>query len=128
MRQVTWTPRDHPLEVVAVCGFDAVAAGLRAVAAVRSRPGAPFRVAEADDAVVLLGHEKDLPWLDGVTYLGWEGEVLVPTTLVPTPPADLVRPLLARGSDLIVLVPGHVLVSRMPWHPADPALLERRVS
>ena len=55
----------------------------------RLRAGAGLRVAFGPEWTLVVG--DDLPWADGVTYLGWDDGLLVPTTLAPSTPAGLLR-------------------------------------
>lgn len=61
---------------------------------------------------------ENLPWLDGVTYLGWDGEALTPTTMRAAPSAELWRAALGPG-ELVVLLPEQILTAPMPEGPAD---------
>jgi len=85
--------------------------------------GAELRAAADTDCVVALGDPRDLPWVDGVTYLGWDSGLLVPTMLAPWPPAPLIRESLGIELELVVLLRDRVLVSPIPVRPADPAAL-----
>jgi hypothetical protein len=85
----------------------------RAVAEGVSR-GVDLDVHAGDGYLLALGSEEDLPWVDGATWLGRDGSLLVPTTLTPLPDAGLVSRAIARrlgpGSAWIVLLPDRVLV------------------
>jgi hypothetical protein len=89
--------------------------------------GAEVRVSAGGSWLLVLGATEDLPWAEGVTYLGWDAGVLVPTTVACDPPADLVhRAVASRLSDaerLVVLLGLDVLVTELPARPADPAQL-----
>ncbi|MYS82693.1 hypothetical protein GTZ85_21405 [Streptomyces sp. SID5474] len=61
---------------------------------------------------------ENLPWLDAVTYLGWDGEALTPTTMRPEPSAELWRAAIGPD-DLVVLLPERILTAPMPVGPAD---------
>jgi hypothetical protein len=98
---VTWTPRDVPLAPRAVAAVGEVSralgrrlamlddASLRALAALASR-----------DVLVVVGDENELPWIDGVTYLGRDEsapDLLLPTAMAPSvPPAILEMAVKAR--------------------------------
>ncbi|MBN9618353.1 MAG: hypothetical protein J0H43_01245, partial [Actinobacteria bacterium] len=59
---------------------------------------------------MVLGELSDLPWADGVTYLGWDGGLLLPTLLAPSFPSDLLRRALhSEPDELIVVLPQTVL-------------------
>jgi hypothetical protein len=122
-----WLPREPPLACAAVAAVDQAGERLRQAAAGRLAAGGRLRAAANDEWVIVLGDPVDLPWIEGALYLGWASGVLVPTTLAPSVPADLLRRSVTRDvGDLVVMVPGAVLVSPMPVRPADPDLLARR--
>ncbi|GAA4596855.1 hypothetical protein GCM10023194_70090 [Planotetraspora phitsanulokensis] len=122
-----WVPREPPLPAVAVAGSGPVAAALAASARSRVLEGAQLRVAAADDWILVLGGEEDLPWADGAHYLGLDAGLLVPTTRTPVPRAELWRDHLVAGHPagrIAALMPSHALVTDMPLRPVDPASLE----
>ncbi|MGW4207366.1 bpX5 domain-containing protein [Lentzea sp. NPDC004789] len=115
MRPLTWTRREPPLAPAAVAG----GADLRAAAVRRLREGAELRVACGPEWILVVG--GDLPWADGVTYLGWDDGLLVPTTLAPSTPAGLLRH--ALPADVLAVLPGAVLTGPAPVRAADPERL-----
>jgi hypothetical protein len=115
VRPLTWTRREPPLRAAAVAG----GAELRAATVRRLRAGAELRVAFGPEWTLVIGAE--LPWADGVTYLGWDDGLLVPTTLAPSTPAGLLRH--ALPPDALAVVPGAVLTGPAPVRPADPERL-----
>lgn len=124
----TWHRREPPLTPSAVLAEGAAVPALGAATAARLSGGADLRVSANDGWLLILGAPAELPWADGVTYLGWDGGLLVPTTRACEPSPDLVREALtaqfsAKGFDLFVLLAGTVLVSARPLRPADPARL-----
>lgn len=122
MIPLEWSRREPPLTPVAVTATGAVVHPLREATISRLRTGAELRAASDGSWLVVLGNSADLPWADGATYLGWDGGLLVPTTLVPAPPVGLLRGALPQQG-LLVVLPGHLLVSETPVRAADPALL-----
>ena len=112
-----WHPRDVPLEPVGALGRGPVAAALGR----RVLDAAPaYEGVVGDGLFVLLG--PDLPWVDGVTYLGRHPDapaLLLDTRLAPDLPASW---LIARFGNPIVLLPDLVvpLGELAPLHP--PAL------
>ena len=91
-----WARREPPLAPAAVLGLGptARALGRRLLA----RPDLGGLTAVAGDDLLLVIGEGDLPWADGVTYLGREPEA--PGLLVPTWARPPVSPtLLARALD-----------------------------
>jgi hypothetical protein len=119
---VEWQRREPPLECAAVAGSGATANHLSAAATARLATGALLRAAADTEWLVLIGAIDDLPWVDGATYLGWDAGILVPTTQKPSVPIDLVIQAIPHAPhELVVLVPGAVLVGPMPRRAADPA-------
>jgi hypothetical protein len=117
---VGWTPREEPL---LPCAAAAWAAAARAMAE---------RLLGLDDAtlgrlsgvagagvVVVLGEAADLPWVDGVSYLGRDAaapSLLLPTNARPSVPVALFERALAgrfprSAPPLAVLAPEAKVVS-----------------
>lgn len=120
-----WRTRTTPLDPAGACATGPAARTLARAAVDRIAGGALLRAAVGADVLVLVG--DDLPWVDGVAYLGWDGGALVPTTLEPTTHPDLLRRA-AAGPDpsrLVVLQPGATLVCARPEAGADPQWLLR---
>ena len=124
---LTWRRRDPPLSPSAVVARGDAVAGLAAATAKRVVAGAELRVSASEGWLLVLGEPADLPWAEGVSYLGWDEGLLLPTTRACHPPADLVRaallPQLPTDGGLVVLLGGDVLVSAVPARVADPAQL-----
>ncbi len=118
MNGIGWVPRAEPLPPVAVLGIGAAATAL----ARRSLDRPDERLAKlsgcaAAGVLVLSGPEEELPWADGVVYLGREDGttgLLMPTRLAPSVPVPLLERALRRRFPLaappFVLVPEHSLV------------------
>lgn len=124
-RALRWRRRDLPLACAAVAGVGPVAHRLRGATADRVGTGALIRACADAEWIVLLGDRDDLPWADGAVYLGWESGILLPTTVAPSLPAELIRRAVGgRPTDLVAVVPGCVLVSEMPVRPVDVGRLE----
>lgn len=106
--RVAWRPRAEPLEACAVFAAGQAALALRARMLADPEPGR-LRGVATKDAMVLLG--SDLPWADGVVYLGRDPEapaLLVPTRLEPDVPIAIVERALLRqtsGAPLAVVPP-----------------------
>lgn len=99
--RIGWTAPAAPLPPVAALGDEHLAA--------RVRPG--HTVHRFRHCVVVLG--DDLPWVDGVQYLGALADapsVLVPVHRVPAAPSDIVAAAVRRlvGPRRAVLVPDDV--------------------
>jgi hypothetical protein len=124
---LVWSPREPPLEPVAVTAPRHRAAALAAAAVARARAGAGLRAVASAGRVVVLGDEPDLPWCDGVTYLGRDGGLLLPTAMAPSVPADLLRAAVQRlvppGCGLVAVLPDAVLAAPVPVRRLDAAAL-----
>ena len=98
--QIQWTARRRPLAAVAAAARDDVASRLvRRLLAKDDAQLARLRGVATRDLVLVLGRQDELPWVDGVSYLGRaEGapDLLVPTTLAPTVPESLLARAIAR--------------------------------
>ncbi|MFN0122042.1 MAG: hypothetical protein ACKV2V_16220 [Blastocatellia bacterium] len=101
---IYWRLRDVPLAPVAVCAQGTVAAALRArLLRLPDAALARLRGVAGQDLLIVMGAAADLPWVDGVIYLGRDAraaQLLMPTTQEPNVPAPLLeRALLARHRD-----------------------------
>jgi len=98
---VSWLPRSEPL---APCACIARGTAARALAdtLLAWEPARLDRIkaCAGDGVLVVLGEGPDLPWLDGITYLGRDDaapHLLMPTSRRPDVPVDLfARALAAR--------------------------------
>ncbi|UQA57502.1 hypothetical protein [Polyangium aurulentum] len=97
---VGWTPREEPLAPLAAAAWGAAS---RAMAErLLDLPDATLaRLSGVGGAgvIVVLGEAADLPWVDGVSYLGRDAEapsLLLPTNARPSVPAALFARALAR--------------------------------
>jgi hypothetical protein len=124
---VVWNRREPPLQPTAVVARGDAVPALAAATAQRLSAGVELKVCMQAGWLLVLGQEADLPWADDVCYLGWDSGVLVPTTHVCQPSADLVRRGLASrlpdADSLVVLLGVDVLVTRLPTRPPVPAQL-----
>jgi hypothetical protein len=103
---VSWLPREIPLTPRAVAAGGASAYALARRLLGRSDE-ALLRLSgvAGEGLIVVLGPAEELPWVDGVSYLGQEPKapgLLLPTNLAPDAPLPLVAgALLARGRGLV---------------------------
>ncbi len=120
---ITWSARPEPLPPVAVAAVGSAAVALRAATFARRLDGINLRAAASPEWIVVLGHVGDLPWVDGATYLGWDGGWLLPTALAPYPGVAFVQAALngSSSTSLTVLLPGQLLRAALPVRAADPA-------
>jgi MoxR-vWA-beta-propeller ternary system protein len=98
MTGISWSPRTTPLTPVAVLGRGSVAAELAGAIAERVARGVDLEVHAAPGAVLAFGAATDLPWVDGATWLGRDGRILTPTTLIPGPDSTLVGRAIGRAT------------------------------
>ena len=124
MTVLDWRLRHVPLTPRAVAGRGAVAR--RLAQRVVAEPG-PWRGVVGDDCLVLVG--ADLPWVDGVTYLGTAPEapwLLHDCRYAPFVPLDWLGRWAARRSPgLVALLPEpQVLVPLVDAEVFDPVQLE----
>ncbi len=101
-----WRIREEPLEATAAAALGPAVRGfVTRLLAREDEALARLRgvVANRGTAVVVLGETRELPWFDGVRYLGRDARapsLLVPTLLEPDVPIELVeRALLRRTRD-----------------------------
>ena len=96
---VNWLPRSEPLAPCACIARGAAARALgNALLAWESARLDRIKACAGDGVLVVLGDGADLPWLDGITYLGRDQaapHLLLPTTHRPDVPADLFARALA---------------------------------
>lgn len=98
--RITWSPRAIPLAPVAVVASGPLAARLAdRLLTFADDVLLRLRGVAGRDLVVLTGESSDLPWLDGVDYLGRDPlapGLYIPTTLEPAPAAPLLERALRR--------------------------------
>ena len=102
--------RERPLAPCALhAEGDALQRLLQALLAAPAQRLRGLRGVRAARGVVLLGAETDLPWADGVTYLGRDPRapsLLLPTYLEPDVPVDLLeRRITATQATPIAVLP-----------------------
>ena len=95
---MTWRPRFTPLVPVGVAARGTAATRLanRLLRAPDSL--SHYKAVGAPGLLVVLGEETQLPWVDGVVYLGHDSQspsLLFPTNLEPSVPAALLERSLA---------------------------------
>jgi len=90
---VTWSPRSEPLVPCACIGGGPVARALgRTLLTWDASRLARVKACAGEGVLVVLGDGADLPWSDGVTYLGRDRaapHLLLPTSRRPDVPVDL---------------------------------------
>jgi hypothetical protein len=93
-------PRGRALALCAVLGRGEAASALfRRLRELSEERLLRLRAARAGDALLVCGDAPDLPWADGVVYLGRDGEapsLLLPTTLTVEQPIALLERALSK--------------------------------
>jgi hypothetical protein len=111
---LTWRRREPPLAPRGLYARGAAAERLvRRLLAADDATLARLEGVAGADLVCVRGAAAELPWVDGVEYLGVDAHapgLLLPTRLVPDAPVELVRrALAARCPTPLALVPGLVV-------------------
>ncbi len=93
--KIRWLPRREPLAPVAAAARGAAAKQLaRRLLEEDDECLAEVRGVGGEGLLVILGASERLPWVEGVTYLGRDGQapaLLLPTALEPSAPAALLE-------------------------------------
>jgi len=127
--RITFSPRDDVLEPAAVVGLGPTARTLavRLMLLSDDRLG-KLRGCACGSIVAVLGEAQDLPWADGVTYLGRNPDaprLFVPAMLCPNAAMDVFERAIARRAGEL---PGPWAVLASPprlFSLADAALINR---
>jgi hypothetical protein len=115
-RPVQWIPRTHALTPIAVAASGATAQKLlQRVQEFNDERLRVLRGVAFENTVVLTGCEEDLPWIEGVLYLGRDPaapHLLIPTNLSPDVPLSLLDEAIFKRSlrEPLALLPGEKLV------------------
>ena len=98
--RVNFIPRDAILDPIAVVGMDEAAHALaRRLLTLDGERLRQLRGAAGDRLMIVLGETANLPWVDGVTYLGRDREaprLLLPAMLRPDIAFDVFERLVGR--------------------------------
>ena len=128
---IQWRPRNASLQACAAAARGKVAK--RLVQRLLRRDDAELarlHGVAAENLLVVTGGQDELPWVDGVAYLGrapGARDLLVPTTLAPTVPESLLARAVAHARiqpPVAILVDHQTLVTLAPALPLTRALLE----
>ena len=122
---IRWLAREPPLAPAAVSVIAGSVSGMLEALRVRCDLGASLRVVTGARRLVVLGEPDDLPWCPGAEYLGWDGDVLLPTALRLSVPVDLLRAAASRSTPLLAILPGTMVFAERPVRPVDVAGLAR---
>lgn len=103
---IRWLPRQEPLAPLGAAALGAAAARLaRRLLEEDDDSLAELRGVGGRGLLVVLGAAERLPWVEGLTYLGRDGQapaLLLPTALEPSAPAALLeRAFAARFPTLL---------------------------
>jgi hypothetical protein len=128
----TWIERAAPLTPAGLVAPIGVVPALRARLLARDDEAlARLRGVATASEWIVIGPEGELPWIDGLTYIGRDPEapaLWVPTYLALTPPAPLVeRAIRARFGEPPFVVIGSPMrvVSMGAARPLDRGTMER---
>lgn len=97
MARIAWTTPALPLPAVAVAGRDEVGEALARRCAGRDE----VTIHCSDRWTVVVAEPEELPWIDGVVYLGelpGVTRLLVPVHTVPTIPPDVLQAAVRRAT------------------------------
>lgn len=129
---IEWTKRHHPLRPEAVAARGAAATDLvRRTLELDPAQLGRLRGVGSPELVVLAGDHADLPWVDGVAYLGrprGAPGLFIPTTLAPTVPESLLARAVTHAgiaAPVAVLVDRGTLVSLADALPLSRDVLEQ---
>jgi hypothetical protein len=131
--KVDWRPRDRPLVPEGQVATGRVAQAL-ARRLLRSDPEALARLkgVAGDDVLVVLGEPGDLPWVEGIAYVGRDPRapaLYMPTNLEPVVLPDLLQAAVLRKSaggvpPVVILPSPAVIVAVGSGRPIERAALE----
>jgi hypothetical protein len=129
MMRITFSPRDESLEPAAVAGLGPTARALiERLTLLSGNQLGRMRGCAGNSIAVVLGEAKDLPWVDGVIYLGRDPaapRLLVPSMLRANVTMDVFeRAIMRRAAAL----PGPWAVLASPprlFSVADAAIIDR---
>lgn len=124
-----WRPRVIPLSAGAAIARGGAAPLLAArLSSMRDEELARLRGAATPELIAIAG--TDLPWIDGIEYLGRDEELFLPTALAPSVPVPLLaRAIALRHQSLqapfALAAKPELLISFATMAPVDRATLER---
>lgn len=121
-----WVERDPPLPPAAALATGPAVAGLAAATARAVAAGRDLRVLRDEQTLLVLcgGPLDELPWADGVVYLGALDGVLVPTRHHPSLPIDIIRKAIRAESGeaaVLALTQDCLITGPRPHRAPDPA-------
>jgi hypothetical protein len=110
---ISWASRSVPLRPAAVLGQGSVASILARALVDGLARGVDLDVHASDGFLLAIGDEHDLPWVDGATWLGRDGPLLIPTSLEPSLDTGLLARAIARRIGAVhgwvILLPDQLL-------------------
>lgn len=124
---IIWSPREDPLVPLAVAACSAVLSRDTTLKLLKREDSelAKLQCIAGSGVLFILADENELPWLDGVVYLGQErnSTIYIPTNLQASAPLPLLeRALLAANPNLMAPIAvlssvGRVLSLAKPFIP-----------
>jgi hypothetical protein len=98
--KITWQPREIPLAPVAAAAVHDVARALaQRLMEMDDESLAQLRGAVGPQFIIVMGDAQNLPWVNGIVYLGRSPaapSLLLPTALEPDAPVALLERAVAR--------------------------------
>lgn len=125
--EINWRPRADSLQPLAAIAFGEAVAGLRARLLKLDDDGLRKLQGVFGDAVLFVAGEN-LPWSDGVVYLGKDDRapsIFLPTNLAPDVPVEVFAAAVARrfGEHLPVAIVGKTVVAVGAMRPVSREIL-----
>jgi MoxR-vWA-beta-propeller ternary system domain bpX5 len=125
-----WIVREPPLEAAGLVAQGILQAPVaRAIQehfarCVEQQTLTALRICHGNDWLAVLGPVNELPWVDGVSYVGWDRNLLMLTTLRPSLPTFLVEraiQLQVRSAThpITIVLPGRILLCEPSTRPID---------
>jgi hypothetical protein len=122
--QLVWKPQEPPLAVAAALTHGPATIALARALFYDDERRSQCVVVGSGEWLVAIG--DNLPWVDGATWLGRVGGLLMPTAVQPTLSVALVSDALFRNrrrTSIAVLTPHIALLAPMPIGPPTVDLL-----
>lgn len=117
---ITWIARREPLPVVGELAAGPAVPRLARQVLQRTSRGSQLRACASQGWLLVLGATEDLPWVDGVVWLGETDDLLLPTLLEPSVSPALIRAALSVSRDqLAILLPDRLVIASRPMRTVD---------
>lgn len=125
--KIGWRSLEPPRPPVGVLAEGRSASALAEAVRRLVATGVQLKAAVGERTLLVLGDSDELPWADRASYLGREQGLLLPATLEPTVPVDLlgqaIRQVVAArypgGPIQVAALPGRLVVFDVSEGPVD---------